>query len=428
MNLKDLNARLDSVQDEIDALLGTAAAPKEDLSIEDVDAAKALEAEKSELLANVQALKDAEELRKKNLQRARRAGPVQPAKVEVLGEAWERGEDPMCGFKEPKDMLKAVIESGSGHGTDPRLKMLAAGSDEGMVASDPYGGFAVPSGFMASLLTRDSEVDFIQPLTTKIPMATPTVKIPARVDSTHTSSVSGGLTVSRRAETAAGTSSRMQLEQVTLNAHSLFGLSYATEELLADSAISWIATLQAGFGEEFANRKIHERINGTGAGEFEGVKASAAEITVARGTDSTFVLLDAANMISRCYRSQNAVWMINPTVIPQLVTMSETGTGSALVNTGSGTGTFSLLGRPVYVTEHLPALNTEGDVMLVNWSEYLEGDLETKQFASSTHVRFVEHERCFKFYERNDARCWWRAALTPKNGSTISPIVTLTDD
>lgn len=427
MNLQDLNARLDGVQDEIDALLGTASAPKEDLSIEDVDAAKALEAEKSELLGSVQALKDAEELRKKNLQRARRAGPVQPAEVKVLGEAWERGEDPKCGFKEPKDMLKAVIDAGSGRSTDPRLKMLAAGSDEGMVASDPYGGFSVPSGFLANLLTRDSELDFIQPLTTKIPMETPQVKIPARVDSNHSSSVSGGLTVSRRAETAAATASRMQLEQITLNAHSLFGFSYATEELLADSAVSWIATLQAGFGEEFANKKIDERLNGTGAGEFQGVKTSAAEITVARGTDSTFVLLDAANMISRCYRSQNAVWMINPTVIPQLITMTEAGTGSALVQTGSG-GQFTLLGRPVHITEHLPALNTEGDVMLVNWSEYLEGELEAMQFASSVHVRFVEHERAMKFYQRNDGKCWWTAPLTPANGSTISPIVTLTDD
>jgi len=46
--------------------------------------------------------------------------------------------------------------------------------------------------------------------------------------------------------------------------------------------------------------------------------------------------------------------------------------------------------------------------------------------AESVHVRFLNHERTFKFWMENDGRCWWRSAMTPKrSASTLSPFVTL---
>ena len=41
------------------------------------------------------------------------------------------------------------------------------------------------------------------------------------------------------------------------------------------------------------------------------------------------------------------------------------------------------------------------------------------------HVRFDVGERAFRFYRRNDGQWWWRTVLTPKNGDTLSPTVTL---
>ena len=41
------------------------------------------------------------------------------------------------------------------------------------------------------------------------------------------------------------------------------------------------------------------------------------------------------------------------------------------------------------------------------------------------HVRFLAAERAFRFYRRNDGQWWWRSALTPRAGSTLSPVVTL---
>jgi hypothetical protein len=82
-------------------------------------------------------------------------------------------------------------------------------------------------------------------------------------------------------------------------------------------------------------------------------------------------------------------------------------------------------GRPLFFTEFAKTLGTEGDLMLIVPSEYLEGTYQTEQYAESIHVRFAAAERGFRFYRRNDGQWWWRSALTPKNGSTLSPVVTL---
>ena len=67
-----------------------------------------------------------------------------------------------------------------------------------------------------------------------------------------------------------------------------------------------------------------------------------------------------------------------------------------------------------------------GDILLVNPTQYLDGLYQPLQSAESLHVRFDSHERAFKFWLRNDGKCWWRAALTPKNSaSTLSPFVKL---
>jgi len=46
--------------------------------------------------------------------------------------------------------------------------------------------------------------------------------------------------------------------------------------------------------------------------------------------------------------------------------------------------------------------------------------------AESMNVRFVNHERAFKFWLRNAGAPWWRAALTPRESTTtLSPFVVL---
>lgn len=85
-----------------------------------------------------------------------------------------------------------------------------------------------------------------------------------------------------------------------------------------------------------------------------------------------------------------------------------------------------LLGRPIYYSEFASKLGDVGDIILGNWSQFLEGIYQPLQSAESVHVRFLNHERTFKFWLRNAGAPWWRSALTPaKSSDTLSPFVTL---
>jgi len=351
-------------------------------------------------------------------------------------------DDPQKGFKTSREFFRAVLDASlQGSTRDERLLHLAAsrnrawmtaGSDEHGTYSDPYGGFLVPSGFMPNLLQVQAEVDPTAGRTTSIPMTSPKVSIPARTDKTHTSSVTGGLVVYRRSETQAVTASRMAVEQVELAATPLMGLSYATEELIADSAISFVALLQQGFRDEFAAKILLEKISGTGVGQMEGVLNApcAVGVTKETGQDADSIVYEnVVKMRARCWRYQDAIWLYNHDCLPQLMQLvMQIGTsGVPMWQTSAREGEPDmLLGRPAFPTEFCPTVGDAGDILLGNWSQYLEGTLQGLESAESMHVRFEYNERTFRFLMRNDGRCWWRSYLTPKKSSaTLSPFVYL---
>ncbi len=347
-------------------------------------------------------------------------------------------DDPKGGFKGHKDFLNAVMQAGYRGAEDQRLRRYKAvqGSDEAQVGSDPYGGYLVPVGIAPGVLTVRPEADPISALVNNVPMNAPTVAFNARVDKNHSTSVSGGLTVTRKPETVDATSERMRFEQIRLTANDLFGLAYATENILTDSPESFVAILTAGFSDEFGSNMTYERLNGTGVGEFLGILNANCKCTIqvakegSQGAD-TILKENIDKMIARCWRYSEAVWHANHSTRPQLAGMYQLvgTTGGAPVvyfQPGAGPGGVDLLvGRPIYFTEHCAALGDRGDIVLAQWSQYLEGTYQRMQQAESIHVRFVAHERTFKFWLRNDGKPWWTSALTPKNGDTLSPFVTL---
>jgi HK97 family phage major capsid protein len=339
------------------------------------------------------------------------------------------------GFSHSQEFLQIVLAAYQTGRMDDRLKPLqmraAAGSDEAMVISDPYGGFMVPTAFSPQLLMIRPESDPIGALTTRVPMANAIVKMPVRVDKDHSASVAGGLTVVRKVETAAATTSRMTLSQVTLEAFSLFGLSYATEELLSDSPISWTAIIEQGFSDAFAGKILDERINGSGNGEFTGILKSGGLVTIAKEssqTADTFKFANLAKMMARCWGYEKAVWTYNHDCLPQLMEIAD-GDGRRIWQPSVREGKpNTIFGRPAMTCEYCQTVGDKGDILLVNWAEYLEGLLQPMQGAESIHVRFVEHERAFKFWIRNAGVPWWTSALTPaKSSNTLSPYVTLAE-
>lgn len=352
-------------------------------------------------------------------------------------------DDPSGGFKSHYDFLSAVMTARQGD-IDPRLSRFAMvkdrkgngyhvtqGSDEQSTVYDPAGGFLIPRTVVPGVLKVTPEQDVLMNLVTPVPMSSPSIVINARVDKDHSSSVSGGLTVTRRPELIDGTSSRMLFEPVNMDARDLFGGAFASENILNDSPESFIAILSAGFGDEFANCSMRERLTGQSNGEFLGVLNSPCMVSVAKEPGQvakTIVKENIDKMVARCWRYGSAVWLANNNTLPALTGLVQTvGTGGMPVSyfTFNATGQMSLFGRPIFFTEWCKALGTVGDLVLGVWSEFLEGTYQPVQQAESIHVRFMSNERAFRFWKRNCGQPWWKAPLTPRNGETLSPFVTI---
>lgn len=405
-------------------------------------------------------------------ERATDAPPVDPTAPPARASAGAPNveKDPRRGFRNPREFLTAAMANAGlrdrSQVGDERLRPLAvsdkddktaagelafmvpaaftppslratAGSDEQGEYDQRYGGFAVPTTRAPGILQVGFEGDPTAGLTQSIPMGSPSVEIMARVDKDHTSSVSGGFTVSRRAETVAASTSRMQLEMITLKASSLFGAAYATEELLTDSPESFAAIIDTGFRTQFGAHMLNEKLRGTGGNQYLGVLTALAAsslgptISIAKEAGQAADTIVAANVIkarARCWGYGNAVWLANHDTYPQLVTMSiGVGTAGVLVYQEANADRPSmLLGRPIYFTEYASKLGDQGDIGCYNFSQFLEGLYQPLQSAESIHARFLNHERTFKLWLRNAGQPWWRSALTPnKSSDTLSPFVVL---
>jgi HK97 family phage major capsid protein len=443
MNPQEIRERLSAILKEQEALEAKADAEKRSLSDDEQKSYSRLDDEYKQLSAKQTRMQE-RLARQSNLGNASNTSPAReaagnssPIKVgKTLVE-----DDPKRGFRHTREFLMAVHRHAQTPDADlptDGMKMLrkgsrqfAAGTDEQSTVTGAYGGFLVPTAFTPEVLQIEPEPDPLAGKTRRIPMTAPRIEIPARVDKDHSTSVSGGFTVARRGETKQATASRGEYEKIGLSANMLIGLTYATEELLMDSPISFAALIGAGFQSEFNSTILNERINGAAAMEYTGVLTSGAKISVTAETGqaaTTLVYENVIKMMARCYKYDNAVWIANQNVLPQLALMNvKVGTGGGpvwMMNAVAG-APQTICGRPVIFTDCCKTLGTSGDIILCNWNEYLEAIYTPLQTDESIHVRFDYVERAFRFFIRCGGSPWWKSALTPKNGSTLSPIVVL---
>jgi HK97 family phage major capsid protein len=246
----------------------------------------------------------------------------------------------------------------------------------------------------------------------------------------------GGVLAYWKAEAAAKTPTRPAFRQIDLDLKKLVGLCYATDELLQDSNALEAVMMQA-FSEEFGFKLDDAILNGTGAGQPQGILGSGALVSVAIETGQPADSLQPENIIkmwSRCYaRSRlNAIWLINQDIEPQLFTLGiAIGTGGSSVYMPpsglSGQPYGTLFGRPVIPIEQCATLGDKGDIILFDPQEYVLADKGGMQSAQSIHVMFVYDESVFRFVYRVDGQPIWAAPLIPYKGAanTQSPYVTL---
>jgi HK97 family phage major capsid protein len=369
----------------------------------------------------------AEEL--KAVTTALKAEPVagKASNIQVIEAAEDRP------FKSLAENLIAIKDFDTSHGRNeaPRLKGLKAivGAGES-IASD--GG---------SLLEPSLTSEFLMPIHETGPFSAGVSTRPVGTNSNSgwidgvdetsraTGSRYGGIRGYRVAEGDAFTASKPAFRQIQWKLKKYGVLVYGTDELLADAA-QFAAVVNQGAREELAFMVNDDIMNGLGVSGALGFMNSGALIAVSRTSGSLVLHDDIVNMFARLTPSSKSrsVWYVHPEVTPQLDKLYFTGSTNVLSPyvgyTASGART--LYGRPVVETEFNAALNTTGDIVLADMSQYLFWEKGGVQEAASIHVQFLTDQTVFRFIYRCDGQTLHASALTPYKGTTTtSPFVVL---
>jgi HK97 family phage major capsid protein len=208
--------------------------------------------------------------------------------------------------------------------------------------------------------------------------------------------------------------------------------------LIQDSIVSFAAIIDAGMRDQFAHHMLGEKLRGLGGNEYLGVitDTGGATISVAREAASKIRGIDITNMTKRLWRRRNAIWIANHDTKGEISRLGlgvyDSGatplSGAAILYRPSlAPGQPEMLdGLPLFYSEYASQLGTAGDLVLSDWSQYLDGLYQPIQSAESMHVRFLNREQTFMLWLRNAGAPWWRSPLTPHKGTnTLAPFVIL---
>lgn len=318
---------------------------------------------------------------------------------------------------------------------DQRLMALggmqaAAPTTVGTESSGADGGFLIPPGFSSNLWTLSLEEQALLPLTDRLPISGNSMSIPK--DET-TPWGSTGVRAYWQGEATAGTATKPVFGRTELKLKKLMALVPMSDELMAD-AMALGAYLGPNMSRSIRWKTDEAILFGVGAGVPLGALIGAAVVTQDKEsgqTAATFNVTNASKMIARLLPGSygRAVWLVNNDVLPQLFTMT---LGQVPVYLPASEGAKqnpygTLMGRPVIVTQHAKSVGTQGDVSLVDLSQYQSiegaGGIQT---ATSMHLYFDADAVAFRATFRVDGQPKLAAPVSPANGSnTLSPFVQL---
>jgi HK97 family phage major capsid protein len=336
-------------------------------------------------------------------------------------------------FKDVKEAICTGSPSESLKKLDNFVREKAPSGNNTLINTE--GGYLVPLEFSTMLMDQVQGEAVLAPRTFNIPINS-RITLPYIRDDDKSASWAGGVAVTWGQEGATLTSSKAEVNQVELKLKKVHALTYATDELMDDSAVAMGTVLSKLAGIALAKEFDETIINGSGAGRPLGILNAPATVSVAKESGQTATTINTSNILNMWKRQANpgnAVWLINRDALDQIYKLN------LAVGTAGGSNVFmfnvaerqseTILGAPIIWTEHCQTLGTEGDIICADLSAYLTatkaGGPQIKS-ASSIHVKFLTDEVAFRFTMRVDGQPWWPAAQTPKHGSnTISPFVSL---
>lgn len=317
-------------------------------------------------------------------------------------------------------------------------------------ASGAAGGYTVPPMFYDELFRYAVEPTILYGKVKTVPMTARTLQVPVldqeTAQSAGVSAFLAGMQALWEQEAASIGEYEPAFRQLELTAWTLGVVSVASIQLLQDNAIGMdglmteLLTATIGWTADYAF------FQGNGVGKPLGVVNAPATVTVTRDQSNQFSLKDAAQMVGKLYAGLyqgSQIWCMHQSVYPYLIKLNDESGNTA--NTGrlawlpfdqgavgklpTQDGPWSvgtLFGRPVYLTEKLPAVGSTADVMLIDLNSYVCGDRMELEIDVSPHVKFQNAQLMWRALARLDGQPYAASAITLADGAqTVSGLVAL---
>lgn len=320
---------------------------------------------------------------------------------------------------------------------NPSLFNAASGMGEG-VGGD--GGFFVPVQHYAGLMDASLQQEVVRPDAMIVPMTSSSLSIPM-FDLSNRSTGIATLEGKVTGEGVTASTQKAKSREITLSARKVSILVPTSMELLQDAPQLFGQLLNNAMLEALGQSLDSWFLSGSGAGVPLGILNAPCLVSVAKDASqiaATITPTNIANMVARLAPGswQRAKWIVSPSALAQLFTLATVTKNVAGTENVSGhapefftvlpNGEFSLLGRPLVVSDRCQALGTKGDILLTDLKNYLIGIRQNAELLVDSSIGFKESEIWFRLNCRIDGQPALAAPITPRVGSaTLSPFVAL---
>ena len=295
------------------------------------------------------------------------------------------------------------------------------------------GGYGVPVEFGSVLLEKAKDFNALRragaPTTT---LSDRTKEYPVldieTAPSAGSTAYAGGVTASWTEEAGTISESEPRFRLLQFVVHKLAAYALASAEVRDDFVESLDGILARSFAKAIGAAEEYAFFRGSLAGQPLGILNSSALISATRSAASTVALADLAQMISDFPPESfnSGVWFCSPTVLDQLIQLVSAPL-TWINNLRESWQQPNLMGYPLYVVGCLPALNTAGDILLVDPNFYLIADHASGlNIAFSEHFKFSTDQLAWRITKRVDGQPLINGAITVEDATTtVSPFVAL---
>ncbi len=427
MNKEQFQKRMAEISAELEQFNASAT-----YTAEDMETIEKLGEEYEGLEKQLQAAERLEQIQARSSVPVRQTTSVQPKATSVEAGIERKTLDPKQGFAHSGEFYRAVVHAAKGN-LDKRLTFQSGMQEK--IGED--GGFLIPQDFRQEIqkkVTGDQSLLSMtrQFKTTSNNLVLPTDEV-APWDGT-------GIQAYWEGEAGEYNESKGKFGDTQFRLHKLTALVRVTEELIEDAP-----ALDSYIRSQAPDAMLHKVnsaiIGGDGVGKPSGILNSLFKIAQAKESGQaadTVNFANVNNMLARILPNSlpNAVWLVHPSVLPQIRAMKFDLTATSPVpvymppSGVSGAPYGTLYGRPLMpMMGGVRQVGDEGDLMLVDLSYYytvvkisgIKSDI-------STHVHFKTDESLFKFSMRLAGQCPFKAPVTTEfGGYSLSGFVTLAD-